>query len=330
MTKRSNSDSRRLASFAGVAILSATASFADLPEGYWTGEQAGAILEKTLIVELEPALDNLTDAERAALPHLLDAGRVMHELYLRQRHPEAIAARDALAELHASDQGGEDTGQLQQLFYLFKGPVATTLDNQRTSFLPVTDEAPGKALYPSNASREFIESFVAERPELGNSIFAERSVARAVTPESIAADLERLDQFPAVAALNPGLRDALESLDAAPGGLYAVPYALAYAPELQRVRESLYAAARLLEAETPDFAAYLRLRAGDLLSGNYEGGDAAWVTGEFGGLNLQIGSYETYDDALFGVKASSIACSPSMATASASLFSTSRASTLAP
>ena len=34
----------------------------------------------------------------------------------------------------------------------------------------------------------------------------------------------------------------------------------------------------------------------------HEGGDAAWVTGDFKRLNAQIGSYETYDDALFGVK----------------------------
>ncbi len=303
MTKRFNLNSGRLARFACMAMFATPASFADLPEGYWTSEQADAILEKTLVLELEPTLDNLTDAERAALVHLLDAGRIMHELYLRQRHPESMASRDALVELHASNENAEDIAQLLNLFYLFKGPVATTLDNQRSSFLPVSDEAPGKALYPSNASREFIESYVAERPQIGDSVFGERSIVRAATPESIAADLERLEQFPAVAALSPGLRVELESLEAAPGELYAVPYALAYAPELERVRGSLYAAAGLLETETPDFAAYLKLRAGDLLSGDYEGGDAAWVTGEFGGLNLQIGSYETYDDALFGVKA---------------------------
>ncbi|MDJ0919147.1 MAG: hypothetical protein QNJ05_15420 [Woeseiaceae bacterium] len=292
--------------FPAAAMLLTLASslcLAELPEGYWSAEQAGEVLEKTLTVELEPALDELTDAERAAVPHLLDAGRVMHELYLRQKHPESISARDALLALDEASDDGQRTRSLLELFYLFKGPVATTLDNQRQSFVPATDEAPGKALYPSNASREFIESLVAGRARSNDSIFDERSVVKAVTAESIAEDLEQLDRFPGVAALNPGLKDRLESLDATPGGLYAVPYALAYAPELARVRESLYTAAGLLEAQTPDFAAYLRQRARDLLSGDYEGGDAAWVSGDFDGLNLQIGSYETYDDALFGVKA---------------------------
>src|ERR687883_1142476 len=47
---------------------------------------------------------------------------------------------------------------------------------------------------------------------------------------------------------------------------------------------------------------YLRNRARDLLSNDYESGDASWVTGRFKNLNAQIGSYETYDDELFGVK----------------------------
>jgi hypothetical protein len=50
-------------------------------------------------------------------------------------------------------------------------------------------------------------------------------------------------------------------------------------------------------------AAYLRLRSDDLLTSNYEAGDAAWVSGQFANVNAQIGSYETYDDALYGVKA---------------------------
>jgi hypothetical protein len=59
----------------------------------------------------------------------------------------------------------------------------------------------------------------------------------------------------------------------------------------------------LLDESDPAFARFLRLRGRDLLADDYDGGDAAWVTGRFSGnLNAQIGSYETYDDALYGVK----------------------------
>ena len=286
-----------------MALLVASISAADMPEGYWPEQAAAEILDKTLVVELAPKLDTLSDAERAALPHLLDAGRVMHELYLQQRHPEALDARRELSELRAAGDDAARTSKLLDLFYLFKGPVATTLDNQRQPFAPVADEAPGKALYPSNASREFIESLIADRRDIRLALLGERTIVRAATPDAIAADLERLDQHPAIEALHHGLRDRLESLDGTPGEIYAIPYALAYAPQLANARASLLAAAAILEEQSPDFAAYLTLRATDLLIGNYEAGDAAWVTGDFDGLNLQLGSYETYDDALFGVKA---------------------------
>ncbi|MBT8098327.1 MAG: NUDIX hydrolase, partial [Gammaproteobacteria bacterium] len=84
---------------------------------------------------------------------------------------------------------------------------------------------------------------------------------------------------------------------------YAAPYALAYADSLKTVRRHLWRAAGLIAAETPDFAAYLKNRSRDLASGDYESGDASWVSGDFDNLNIQIGAYETYDDNLMGVKA---------------------------
>jgi hypothetical protein len=62
-------------------------------------------------------------------------------------------------------------------------------------------------------------------------------------------------------------------------------------------------AAGRLDASDAELARYLRNRARDFLSNDYESGDAAWVTGRFKHLNVQLGPYETYDDALYGVKA---------------------------
>jgi zincin-like metallopeptidase len=61
-------------------------------------------------------------------------------------------------------------------------------------------------------------------------------------------------------------------------------------------------AADAVDKDDDEFARFLRNRARDLLSNDYESGDAAWVTGRFKNLNAQIGSYETYDDELYGVK----------------------------
>ena len=82
-----------------------------------------------------------------------------------------------------------------------------------------------------------------------------------------------------------------------------MPYAVAYADDLTRAFHHLTAAATLIQPSDAEFARFLRNRARDLLSNDYESGDASWVTGRFRRFNAQIGAYETYDDALFGVKA---------------------------
>ncbi|MBA2527711.1 MAG: NUDIX hydrolase, partial [Pyrinomonadaceae bacterium] len=83
---------------------------------------------------------------------------------------------------------------------------------------------------------------------------------------------------------------------------HAVPYAVAYADELMTVYALLNEAADAVVKDDEEIARYLRNRGRDLLSNDYESGDAAWITGHFKNLNAQIGSYEVYDDELYGVK----------------------------
>jgi hypothetical protein len=77
---------------------------------------------------------------------------------------------------------------------------------------------------------------------------------------------------------------------------------VAYADEMVRAHGLLNEAADAIDKDDAEFARYLRNRARDLLSNDYESGDASWVTGRFRNLNAQIGAYETYGDALLGVK----------------------------
>ena len=283
--------------------LTASATFAELPDGYWSSEQTQPILDATLQVTLDADLAHLTPAERESLDALLAAGTIMHELYMEQLHAEALRAGYALNELHDAGTSRVDTENLQTLFYLSKGPIVTTLDNERMPFLPVAEADPGKNVYPAKLTREELDAFIAANPGDRSSLLAERTVVRRSTADNVAADRNMLDNFPAIDELHPGLKDQLESLEDNAADLYAVPYALAYAPQLDAARTHLERAADLLSGEAPDFAAYLRNRGRDLLTGDYESGDAAWVTADFRNLNMQFGSYETYNDSLLGVKA---------------------------
>jgi len=272
-----------------IACVAATAA-AELPEGYWTVEDSQPLLDATLRVELNPDLAELSDAELRALQALLAAGHVMQSLYEAQLHKDAASARADLDALHASGDDRAATRNLLDLYYLYKGPIGTTLENERLAFVPVSGEQAGKNVYPFGLEREEIDAWLVANPGANDEILAVRNVVRRTTAENVAADLERLANYPAIDALHPGLRRQLESLGTFGNDFYAVPYALAYAPELQTVSGHLNAAAGYLDQEAPDFAAYLRNRGRDFLTGNYESGDASWVSGDFAGLNIQIGT----------------------------------------
>jgi hypothetical protein len=281
------------------------ASAQELPAGYWDLDQATEILAKTRNVMLDPDLSALTEAERSAAEKLIEAGVIFNRLYQDSMHPEALAS---LKALRALDQGEERTQALLDLHYLFKGPVATTLNNERLPFLPVAAEEPGKNMYPQGMTRELLDPLLETQPGLAADLLAVRSVVRDSTGENLVHDLGMLDQFPVLDGLHPGLRsqltsysEAVESGAEAPAW-YALPYSVRWAPEIIEIHGLISSAAKDVEQEDPDFAAFLSIRARDLLSDDYEGGDAAWVRGRFKHLNAQIGSYEVYADALYGVK----------------------------
>jgi hypothetical protein len=258
----------------------------------WDEARANAVLERTQRLHLAPDLSALTAGEREAVRELLLAGERMHLLYMEQRHPQARAAAAYLAE-HPELTAARD------LFQMNSGPIATTLDNTREAFLSVTPEAPSRNVYPAGVTRETMDAFIAANPSRRETLMDDRGVVMAATDENRTHALMVLDHHPVLDALHPGLRQRLQTEQT----YLAVPYSVAYAHDILYIADRLNAAADDVESGDAAFARYLRLRARDLLADDYEGGDAAWVTGDFtGNLNAQIGSYETYDDALYGVK----------------------------
>jgi hypothetical protein len=261
-------------------------------DGAWTLAQTQPIIDKTQTVRLAPDLSHLTPGERAAVAKLLEVGVIMQELYEEQRHIDAAAARAFVAKLDSSPR----SEQLKTLFRLFLGPIANTLDNQRVAFLGVRPVAPGKTVYPWGIEAKELDAFLAAHPEQRDVFLAPRTVVRRA--ENAAADLAVLDRYPVLDTLHPGLRAKVVARPA----LYAVPYSVAYADRLVRAHGLLAEAADAVAHDDPELAIYLRNRGRDLLSDDYESGDASWVTSDFKNLNVQLGSYESYDDELHGAK----------------------------
>ncbi|MGD9980242.1 MAG: NUDIX hydrolase [Hyphomonadaceae bacterium] len=265
-----------------------TAGIATTHDSDW----ADGILNRTAELHLAPDLSALSVREREAVRELIAAGERMHRLYMLQRHPQALAAEAYLA-------AHPELTRERDLFRLNSGPIASTLDNTREAFLSVAPETPARNVYPPGTTRETMDAFLAANPGRREELMDDRSVVWVPTPENLRRALAVLDRYPALDTLHPGLRQRLN----ASATYLSVPYSVAYAEDIFFIYERLEQAAHFVEEGDPAFARYLRLRARDLLADDYEGGDAAWVTGDFtGNLNAQIGSYETYDDALYGVK----------------------------
>lgn len=258
----------------------------------WSEAQTAELLDKTTELRFDYAAGELSANEREAVTLLLEAGDRLHALYLDQVHPQARAAEAALRGLEGRDD-------LKDLFRIMKGPVTTTLDNERVPFLNVAPSAPARNVYPDGATREVMDAFLEANPERRDEILHLRSVVRRAGEAEKAAAIGVLDARPSLDVLHPGLRAHIGEAE----GYFALPYSVAYADDIFFVYDKLHAAADLLVTEDIAFARFLRLRARDLLADDYDGGDATWVTGAFtGNINAQIGSYEIYDDALYGVK----------------------------
>lgn len=266
----------------------------------WTPQHAQAVLEKTQTIRLAPDLSALTPGERTAVSKLLEVGRIFQDLYEESRHREALAIRARLEADKAASAESQRT-----LYRLFQGPIATTLDNVRLPFVPTDPVVPGKNVYAWGITKAQVQEVLDHHPELRASLLDQRTVVHRADAPSLKRDLDTLAHYPVLAGLHPSLRERLEALAAKPDPamLYAVPYAVAYAPRMVKAHRLLWEAADAVERDDAELAGYLRNRARDLLSNDYESGDAAWVRGRFKRLNVQIGAYEVYDDELFGVKA---------------------------
>lgn len=88
----------------------------------------------------------------------------------------------------------------------------------------------------------------------------------------------------------------------AQGQLVTVPYHEAYKDELEKAAGLLRDAAKL--AQDAGFRKYLTMRAAALLSDDYQPSDFAWMAMKNNPVDIVIGPIETYEDQLYGYKAS--------------------------
>src|SRR5580658_2736078 len=209
----------------------------------------------------------LSSGDREALVKLIEAARVLNDIFMQQMWDGNLALYARL------QKDATPLGKARlHYFWINKGPWSD-LDEYK-AFLPgVPPRKPlGANFYPENMTKEAFESWVSQLPP------KEQEQAKGFFTVIRSADTNK-----------------------APSGFIAVPYSQEYADGLTKASNLLHEAAGL--TDNASLKKFLNLRADAFLSNDYYESDMAWMDLD-APLDITIGPYETYNDELFGYKAS--------------------------
>jgi hypothetical protein len=193
----------------------------------------------------------------------------------REMIPLLIQAADAMTEVFWEESFGDkedflaslDGPDMAQYGVLNYGPWDRIDGN--APFVPGVGEKPaGARFYPEDLTVEEFEAAVSQASDGGAALKSLYTVVR---------------------------RDEA-------GALVAVPYREAFAEPMNRAADLLQAASEL--AEDPGLKRYLALRAEAFRTDEYQASDFAWMEMKDNGIDVVMGPIETYEDQLFGYKAS--------------------------
>jgi hypothetical protein len=254
----------------GAAVIASAASLAGGPSVQETSTAPApgdlrAMSARFAPVDIAADTSRLSPNDRRALGLLVEAGRIMDALFLRQ----VWSGNDALLQQLSREALPPDAADARARLHYFlvnKGPWSR-LDHDRP-FVPGVPAKPQSGnFYPAGATKEEIQKWLDSLP---------------------AADRTRATGF--FTTIRRG----------ADGRLVSVPYSVEYQGELARAAALLRDAAALTTA--PTLKQYLTSRADAFISNDYYASDVAWMELD-APIEPTIGPYEVYEDEWFNYKA---------------------------
>jgi hypothetical protein len=209
----------------------------------------------------------LSAGDRQALIKLIEASRILNEIFMKQLWDGNLALYARLQR----DTTPVGKARLHY-FWINKGPWSE-IDEYRAFIPGVPARKPlGANFYPENMKKEVFEQWVAQLP---------------------AKEQEQAKSFFTVIHTRGTLLPAVPTL-------FSEPYSQEYADDLQRSASLLREAAALTDNNS--LRKFLNLRSDAFLSNDYYESDMAWMDLD-APLDITIGPYETYNDELLGFKA---------------------------
>lgn len=207
-------------------------------------------LNNYISFKLTSNTNNLTENERKMLPILINAAKIMNDLFWYEAYGDSKQLLDSITD--------EATKKYIEINY---GPW-DRLDGNKAFVDGINEKPLGANYYPKNMTKTEFEAF---------------------------SDETKLSQYTFIR------RDSL-------GKLTTIPYHKQFKEKVAKVSMLLMEASML--AEDLGLKKYLELRSLAFLDDNYQASDLAWMDMKTNTLDIVIGPIETYEDQLFGIKAS--------------------------
>lgn len=206
----------------------------------------------------------LDDNERAVVAKLIEASKHIDEIFWLQVDEQNPQLREQLAK----QAGGSPLDQAGYDYFLANRGRWDRLDEDEPFIAPFGEKGKkpaGAAFYPSDLTKEEFEKYVAAHPEQKEALQGLFTIVR---------------------------RES--------GRLVAIPYSAKYREHLEPAAAAIREAAGITKNES--LKNYLAKLADALMKDDYRQSDIAWMDLE-GPIEVVIGPYEVYEDALFNYKA---------------------------
>ena len=229
-------------------------------------------LSKYAEVKLNYDTSHLSKNEVKILDILIDATRVVDEIYWIQNSHDGINLRDEyedMIRIQANDSAFHESIYMDINY----GPYDVLKANERFCSCGCgygcgsKFKYKGAGFYPDGLTKEEFEDFVHNNPDKAN-------------------ELLRID------TMIRGDKD----------NLYAIPYKSFFSDAIARITRRLRAASDICDNQS--FKDYLLTRANDLEGDSLKESDIKWLNLKDSPFDLVIGPIEIYDDQLMGIKAS--------------------------
>lgn len=224
-------------------------------------------IAKFVPVEIQYDETLLTDREKVVLEKLYRASKIIDELFLEQVYSKNIQVKSELLAKISNKSTPELEPELKtqlDLFNIMFGPFDRLEDNE--PFIGTDKKPLGANFYPEDMTKEDFEKWIKDNPADSKGFTSEFTIIR---------------------------RDN--------GKLIAIPYSEYFKEKLTAVSNLLKEAAEY--SDNQSLKKYLLSRADAFLSNDYYQSDMDWMDLKDHNIEVVIGPYEVYEDAMFNYKA---------------------------